>query len=78
MKSDKPDNEKEYWFSGIDSLGMNPKKTNDLNDSKEMSDLVENVKQTKFQEYKTALYRVAFIQNIPVLRRRTLHHRRLR
>jgi hypothetical protein len=44
MKSGKPDNEKEYWFSGIDSLGMHPKKTHDLNDSKEMSDLVENVK----------------------------------
>lgn len=50
----KSDNEKEYWFSGLDSLGMQPKKTNDLNDSREMSDLVENVKQTMFQEYKTA------------------------
>jgi hypothetical protein len=54
MKSDKPENEKEYWFSGLDSFGMQPKKTNDLNDSKEMSDLVENVRQTMFQEYKTA------------------------
>jgi hypothetical protein len=54
MKSDKPENEKEYWFSGLESLGMQPKKTNDLNDSKEMSDLVENVKQTMFQEHKTA------------------------
>jgi hypothetical protein len=54
MKSDKRDNEKEYWFSELDSLGIHAKKTNDLNDSKEMSDLVENVKRTMFQEYKTA------------------------
>jgi hypothetical protein len=54
MKSDKPENQKEYWFTGLDSLGIHPKKTNDLNDSREMSDLVENVKQTMFQEYKTA------------------------
>jgi hypothetical protein len=38
----------------LDSLGIHPKKTNDLNDSREMSDLVENVKQTMFQEYMTA------------------------
>lgn len=54
MKSDNPENQKEYRFSGLDSLGIHPKKTNDLNDSREMSDLVENVKQTMFQEYKTA------------------------
>ncbi len=54
MKSDKLENQKEYWFSGLYSLGIQPKKTNDLNDSREMSDLVENVKQTMFQEYKTA------------------------
>lgn len=54
MKSDKLENQKEYWFSGLYSLGIHPKKTNDLNESREMSDLVENVKQTMFQEYKTA------------------------
>jgi hypothetical protein len=54
MKSDKPENEKEYWFSWLDSLGIHPKKTNDVNDSREMSDLVENVKQTMFQAHKTA------------------------
>jgi hypothetical protein len=54
MKSDRPENQKEYWFSRLDSLGIHPKKTNDLNDSREMSDPVENVKQTMFQEYKTA------------------------
>ena len=54
MKSDKLENQKEYWFSGLYSLGIRPKKTNDLNDSREMSDLVENVKRTMFHEYKTA------------------------
>ena len=54
MESDRPENQKEYWFSGLYSLGIHPKKTNDLNDSREMSDLVENVKQIVFHEYKTA------------------------
>ena len=54
MKSDKLENQKEYSFSGLESLGIHPKKTNDLNDSREMSDLVENVKRTMFHEYKTA------------------------
>jgi hypothetical protein len=38
----------------LDSLGIVPKKTNELNDKQEIRDLSENIKQTLYQEYKTA------------------------
>jgi hypothetical protein len=43
-----------YWFSELDSLGIHAKRKNDLNDRKEIEDLVENVKQTMLQEYRSA------------------------
>ncbi len=43
-----------YWFSELDSLGIHTKRKNDLNDRKEIEDLVENVKQTMLQEYRSA------------------------
>ncbi|MEW6605688.1 MAG: hypothetical protein AB1351_13510 [Thermoproteota archaeon] len=46
--------EEGYWFNELDSLGIHPKKKNELNDKKEMEDLVENVKQTMLQEYRSA------------------------
>ena len=56
-------NGKGYWINELESLGISPKKINDyLNDSineelnsiTELTDLVENIKQTMYQEYKTA------------------------
>ncbi|MEP0826101.1 MAG: hypothetical protein HRF40_11505 [Nitrososphaera sp.] len=43
-----------YWFSELDSLGIHPKRKNELNDSREIEDLVENMKQTMLQEYRSA------------------------
>jgi hypothetical protein len=43
-----------YWFNELNSLGINPKNKNELNDRKEMKDLVENVKQVMLQEYRNA------------------------
>jgi hypothetical protein len=43
-----------YWSNELDSLGIQPKRKNELNDSKEMRDLVENVKQVLLHEYHTA------------------------
>ena len=43
-----------YWFSELDSLGIRPKRTNELNDKKEMKDLVENIKGVMYQEYRSA------------------------
>lgn len=52
MQRGEPDDE-EYWFNELDSLGIHAKKRNEL-DKKEVKDLVENVKQTMLQEYRSA------------------------
>jgi len=51
MQVKEPDSEG-YWSSELGSLGISKKKS-ELN-SKEMRDLVENVKQVLLQEYRTA------------------------
>jgi hypothetical protein len=43
-----------WWLNELDSLGIAPKKTNELNDKREISDLSENIKQILYQDYKTA------------------------
>jgi hypothetical protein len=53
MQGEEPDKEG-YWFNELDSLGIHAKKRNELNDRKEVKDLVENVKQTMLQEYRSA------------------------
>lgn len=42
------------WIEELRSLGVAPKKTNSLNNSKELQDLADNIKQTMYQDYKTA------------------------
>lgn len=43
-----------WWLNELDSLGIVPKRTNELNDKQEISDLCENIKQILYQDYKTA------------------------
>jgi hypothetical protein len=43
-----------WWLNELDSLGIVPTKTNELNDKQEISDLSENIKQILYQDYKTA------------------------
>jgi hypothetical protein len=43
-----------WWISELDSLGIKRLKRNDMKDRKQIIDLAENIKQTLFQEYKTA------------------------
>ncbi|HVD07359.1 MAG TPA: hypothetical protein VNB67_02860 [Nitrososphaeraceae archaeon] len=43
---------KQWWLNELESLGISPKKTNQLNDKKEISNLAENIKQTLYHEYK--------------------------
>jgi hypothetical protein len=43
-----------WWLNELDSLGIVPKNTNELNDKQEISDLSENIKQILYQDYKTA------------------------
>jgi hypothetical protein len=42
-----------HSFQELESLGINVKKINDLNDIQEFENLIENIKQTYFQDYKT-------------------------
>ena len=37
----------------LESLGISVKKINDLNDAYELENLIENIKQTWIQDYKT-------------------------
>jgi hypothetical protein len=43
-----------WWISELSSLGIRRMRRNDMRDRKEITDLTENIKQTLFQEYKTA------------------------
>ena len=43
-----------WWLNELNSLGVVPKKTNELNDKQEISALSENIKQILYQDYKTA------------------------
>ncbi len=41
-------------ISELESLGLEPKQINELNDTYEMENLVNNIKQTMFMDYKSA------------------------
>lgn len=43
-----------YLLGELRSLGIDPDKTNELNDEEELSVLVDNLKQSIFQDYKLA------------------------
>ena len=60
--SEQPKNTKAYWINELESLGISPKEivennynNNDdkSNSIEELANLVENIKQTMYQEYKT-------------------------
>jgi hypothetical protein len=42
------------WLSELQSLGVSPRRRNELNDKKELEDLTENIKQEFYREYKEA------------------------
>jgi hypothetical protein len=45
---------KEYWQNGSGSLGLEPKRQNDLNDGADLEALAEIIKQVYYQDWKTA------------------------
>ncbi len=45
---------KEYLTNELESLGIEPKKKNQLNDKEELQNLSDNIKQSMFQDYKVA------------------------
>jgi hypothetical protein len=53
FKKECPDN-KEYWQNELKSLGIEPRRQNELNDKEELQALAEIIKEVYFQDYKTA------------------------
>ena len=45
---------KEYLKNELKSLGIEPKRKNQLNDNEELQNLSDNIKQAMFQDYKIA------------------------
>jgi hypothetical protein len=43
-----------HLLTDLRSLGIEPTRKNELNDEKELQNLVDNVKDSMFQDYKTA------------------------
>ena len=52
--SEKQTGKKEYWRSELKSLGIEPKFKNELEDKEELESLTDNIKQSMYQDYKTA------------------------
>ncbi len=45
---------KEYWQNELKSLGIEPRRQNELNDKAELEALAEIIKAVYYQDYKTA------------------------
>ncbi len=53
LKKERPD-KKDFWENELKSLGVEPRRQNELNDKEELQSLAESIKQIYFQDYKTA------------------------
>ena len=53
FKKERPD-KKEYWQNELKSLGIEPRRQNELNDKEELQALAEIIKEAYFQDYKAA------------------------
>jgi hypothetical protein len=45
---------KDYWQNELKSLGIEPRRQNELNDKEELQALAEMIKEVYYQDYKTA------------------------
>ncbi len=45
---------KDYWNNELKSLGVHPKRKNELNDKEELQNLADGIKLSMYQDYKTA------------------------
>ena len=45
---------KDFWENELKSLGVEPRRQNELNDKEELEALAEIIKQVYYQDYKTA------------------------
>jgi Skp family chaperone for outer membrane proteins len=53
LKKEHPD-KKEYLQNELKSLGIEPRRQNELNDKEELQALAESIKAVYYQDYKTA------------------------
>ncbi len=53
LKKEHPD-KKDYWQNELKSLGIEPRRQNELNDKEELEALAEIIKEVYYQDYKTA------------------------
>jgi hypothetical protein len=53
LKREHPD-KKDYWQNELKSLGIEPRRQNELNDKEELQALAESIKAVYYQDYKTA------------------------
>jgi len=53
-RAHKMSNRMRRCISELESLSILPKRTNELNDEHEMENLVDNIKLTMFQDFKSA------------------------
>ena len=44
----------DYWWNELKSLGIEPKRHNELNDDEELEQLADIIKLSMYQDYKTA------------------------
>ena len=54
MMRNEHEDKKDYWHNELESLGIDPKRKNELNDKEELAILADNIKQVYYQDYKTA------------------------
>lgn len=54
IKSTNLKDKKGYLEADLRSLGIEPKKKNELNDKEELQTLADNLKDSMYQDYKTA------------------------
>jgi hypothetical protein len=53
LKKEHP-GKKDYWQNELKSLGIEPRRQNELNDKEELQALAEIIKEVYYQDYKTA------------------------
>jgi hypothetical protein len=54
LKEEHLSDKKEYWQNELKSLGIEPRRHNDLNNKAELEALAEIIKEVYYQDYKTA------------------------
>jgi len=54
LKNEHLSDKKDYWQNELKSLGIEPRRQNELNDKEELQALAEIIKEVYYQDYKTA------------------------